>query len=337
MTSDIQNRIAEMELRLPYFDKEALRSVSNLSDRYHLATIGADDRLAEKYQLDPNRLPDLIVCQIMAGMYIREQMAAKGIRAVEACELSGINKTMISKVMNGARPFSFVPSVVTPFCYNVLHESCHKVMFGEEGRIELPAPYSLAARALLGMEKSEREAQLRCARKQAELFDLQYRKGLLFPEIGKATESSGKKGNQNQKIIPNAPRRDQLLIIRERIQEFLDDTGRRPVMVLGQGTPPVIRNIMRRLLLDLSENPSPRLTILMYLSFETGLAMDYFIAEDFTKYVPCFYTDENGNRVELKDREVLQFIGTCAALPPETREKLIGKAIGVSLDSSKKT
>ena len=187
------------------------------------------------------------------------------------------------------------------------------------------------------MREAERQAQFSYARKKAEAFDRQFRESGNVPESGTNIDSNGGQENnkrgkkQKSEYIPNAPRRDQLLIIRERIQMFLDDTGRLPVQVLGPGTPHVIRNIMRRLMLDISENPTPRATILMYLSHETGLALDYFMAEDFTKYVPCFYTDENGEKVELKDREVLQYVGICAALPPETREQLMGRAIGTAL------
>lgn len=337
MTSEVQNKTDAIELRFPYFDKAELQTVADPVDRYRIATIGVDEALAEKYHLDMNRQPDLIASQLMAGMYVRERMKAKQIRAAQATELSGINKTLLSKILNGARPFSIIPSVLTPFCYNVLLESCHKVMFGEEGRIDLPVPYSLTAKAMLGLDEPAREFLLGYAQKKAEAFDRQYRESMNAAETDIDTEADAGKNEQdkkqNLKPIQNAPRRDQLIIIRERIQTFLDDTGRRTVQVLGTDTPMVIRNIMRRLMLDTSENPTPRATFLMYLSLDTGLALDYFIAEDFTKYVPCFYTDENGVRTELKDRRVLRYIGICATLPPESREQLMGKAIGAELAS----
>ena len=72
------------------------------------------------------------------------------------------------------------------------------------------------------------------------------------------------------------------------------------------------------------------MSLLMYLAFETGLALDYFVAEDFTKMVPCFY--KSGDEVrELKDQTALNVIGICAALPAEVRSKLIGEVIGAGL------
>ena len=336
MTSDVQKKIAGLELRFPYFDKGQLQAIGDSSDRYHIATIGTDEQLAEKYNLDPKRPPDLIAAQIMAGIYVREQFKERNIRPFETCQLTGIDNATISRNTNGVRPFSLMPSFLTPFCYNVLQESCHKVMFGEEGRIDLPKPYSMTARSLLSLDEPAREALLKYAQKKAEVYDSQCKETMQTAGAGKKPEAEekhaeNKREKADQNMIPNAPRRDQLIIIRERIQTYLDDTGRRPVHFLGTDTPHVVRNIIRRLMLDIRENPTPRGTILMYLSFETGLALDYFIAEDFTKYVPCFYTDENGEKIELKDKRILQYLGTCAALPPETREQLMGRAIGSAL------
>ena len=156
MTSDVQKKIAGLELKFPYFDKGELQAIGDSSDRYHIATIGTDEQLAEKYNLDPRRPPDLIAAQIMAGIYVREQFKERNIRPFETCQLTGIDSATISRNTNGVRPFSLMPSFLTPFCYNVLQESCHKVMFGEEGRIDLPKPYSMTARSLLSLDEPAR-------------------------------------------------------------------------------------------------------------------------------------------------------------------------------------
>ena len=336
MTSDFQNRILAMDMRFPYIDKAELMSITNLTDRYHAATAGLEEETAEKYGLDPKRPPDLMVAQFMAGRYIKERLKKNGLTANAACDMSGMNKTLLSKCVNGDRPFSVTPSVLTPFCYNVIQESCHKVMFGEEGRIDLPAPYSLTAKSLLGLDAGERNAVLRYGKKKAEQFDRQFKQLLESQNPDKPTEngadeSEGNKNKQGVKYCPNAPRREQFIIIRERIQMILDDTGRRPVRILGPETPHLIRNMIRQYLQETYEKAMPRTSFLMYLSLELGIALDYFIAEDFTKFVPCFYTDDNSEQVELKDRDVLQYIGICAAVQPELRTQMMGKAIGTAL------
>jgi len=338
MTSDFQNRINALDLCFPYIDKAELMSITNLTDRYHAATAGLDAETAEKYGLDASRLPDLMICQFMAGKYVKESLKELGRSANAACELSGMDKTLLSKYMSGNRPLSITPSVLTPFCYNALQESCHKVMFGEEGRIDLPVPYSLTAKSLLSLDAGERATVLRYGKKKAELFDWQFRQLMESKNPDSMTETGGSKteGNKNKRgmqYYPNAPRREQFIIIRERIQMVLDDTGRRPVHILGSETPHLVRKTIRQYLMEAYEKALPRTSFLMYLSLELGLALDYFIAEDFTKFVPCFYTDDNGKQVELKDKDVLQYIGTCAAVPPEFRAQMMGRAIGTAMGS----
>ena len=109
MTSDVQKKIAGLELRFPYFDKGELQAISDPSDRYHIATIGTDEQLAEKYNLDPKRPPDLIAAQIMAGIYVREQLKERNIRPFETCQLTGIDNATISRNTNGVRPFLLCP------------------------------------------------------------------------------------------------------------------------------------------------------------------------------------------------------------------------------------
>lgn len=340
MTSDFQNRIIAMDLRFPYIDKAEMMSITNSNDRYHAATAGLDAETAEKYGLDPKRAPDLMVAQFMAGKYIKERFVEDGLAANSVCEMCGMDKTLLSKCLGGSRPFSVTPSVLTPFCYNALHESCHRVMFGEEGRIDLPVPYSMTVKSLLSLDTDKRNAVLRYGQKKAEMFDWEFRQlmeskntdGMTEPGGG---ETQGNKKKRGMKYYPNAPRREQFIIIRERIQMILDDTGRRPVHVLGPETPHILRKVIRQYMLESYEKALPRTSFLMYLSLELGLALDYFIAEDFTKFVSCFYTDDNGEQIELKDRDILQYIGTCAAVPPEFRAQMMGRAIGAAMENKK--
>ena len=135
---------------------------------------------------------------------------------------------------------------------------------------------------------------------------------------------------QNPQEIQNAPHRDISTIIGERIFELIYDKGNQGYQLFGQETPYGVRNFIRQFILEEFKRESPRLSLLMYLAFETGLALDYFVAENFTKRVSCFYQD--GDAVlEVKDWATLKVIGICSALPPETRTKLVGEVIGTGL------
>ena len=134
----------------------------------------------------------------------------------------------------------------------------------------------------------------------------------------------------NPQEIQNAPHRDVSVLIGERIYELIYDKGTQGYQLFGQETPYGVRNYLRQFILEDFKRESPRLSLLMYLSFETGLALDYFIAENFAKMVPCFY-QEGDEVLELKDRATLNLIGICSALPSETRSKLMGEVIGAGL------
>lgn len=187
-----------------------------------------------------------------------------------------------------------------------------EAMFGEEGRIKLPSPYAQVAKAMMDLEDSEKKRLLSKAKIQYALF-----------------------AKMHPCDIPNGYRREQSRVISERIHELLYDKGRQGYQFFGPDTPYQIRAVLKQYLLETSMKATPRIGFLMYLSFETELALDYFISEDFTKYTSCYYyTDDGTTEIEIDDSEVRSYIGICASLPPEQRQLLMGEAIGINLGKS---
>ena len=274
--------------------------------RFRISTLDVTEKIAEDYGFSMDRAPEMILAQFQAGRHVAQALNGRG-ESVRAAELSGIDKTSLSKFIQGKRPFSPGASILAPFAYNVTNESCHRLMFGTEGRIMLPAVYAEMARAMAKLPDSEKEALLRKASFQMALYE-----------------------KQNPQEIRNAPHRDISTIIGERIFELIYDKGTQGYQLFGQETPYGVRNFIRQFILEEFKRESPRLSLLMYLSFETELALDYFVAENFTKWVPCFY-QEGDEVLELKDPVTLNVIGICSALPPETRSKLMGEVIGTGL------
>lgn len=128
----------------------------------------------------------------------------------------------------------------------------------------------------------------------------------------------------------NAPHRDLSQMIGERIFELIYDQGTHGYLLFGQDTPYGVRNFLRQFMVADFKRESPRMGHLMYLAFETHMALDYFIAEDFTKFCKCCYK-EGDRLIEITDKEILQYIGICSSVPAEQKSRLMGDAIGTAL------
>lgn len=307
MRSDTLNRINATPLTYPYFDEDALHAIEPMEVRLKISTFEVSDKIAKEYGFDRDRAPEMFLAQFQAGRHVAQKLESTGMSNLRAAELSGVDPAMISKYICGKRPFSPGAALITPFAYNVMMESCHKLMFGTEGKIILPSVYSEMVRAIAMISSEAKEALLRKAQLQMTLYE-----------------------KQNPQKIQNAPHREVSTLIGERIFELIYDKGTQGYLLFGQETPYGIRNFIRQFILEDFKRESPRLSSLMYLSFETGLALDYFIAEDFTKKVPCFY--RAGEEVlEVTDSATLKIIGICSSLPVEARCKLVGEVIGAGL------
>ena len=307
MKSSILLKIETTPLTLPYFDLDAFRAIEPMTARFRASTGEVNEKTAQEFGLDTEHVPEIVLAQFQAGRYIARKMEGMGMSSVRAVELSGMDKTMLSKYLKGKRPFTPSASVVAPFCYNVMNESCNKIMLGFEGKIVLPSMYAETAKALSRIAPEEKAELLKKAKIQLALYE-----------------------KQNPSEIKNAPKRDLSVLIGERIFELIYDKGTQGYQLFGSETPYPVRNFLRQFIIEDFKRESPRLGHLMYLSLETGLALDYFIAEDFTRYTPCYYTDGD-KTVLIEDREILQYIGICSSVPVEQRSKLFGDAIGAML------
>ena len=307
MKTSLKNSIRSAPLTFPYYDEKELQHIEPMDLRYKVAMFEVTNMIAEHYGISLDRIPEIVLAQYQAGRYVADKMKAYGITKAEASEKSGIDVTSLSKALSGKRPFSPSAAHLVPFCYNVMHESCHKVMFGEEGSILLPSPYTQVVKALLNLDDADRAQLLKKAKLQYALFE-----------------------QQNPGSIPNAPRRKQSVIISERIHEFIYDKGLQGYQFFGPDTPYQIRGTLKQFLVEDCQKASPRIGFLMYLAFETGTALDYFISEDFTKYTRCFIYDGEGEK-EITDTDVLAYLGICSSMPSERRQSLMGEAIGGSM------
>ena len=303
------DKIASVPLRFPYFDLDAFHEIAPASTRYRAATTALDPEEARTLGLQQDHMPEVLLAQYQAGKYVAKRLDEIGISLRDAAEKTGIGKTMFSKYLRSLRPRPFSPNGerLVPLCYSILGKSCHEVMLGSEGTIRLPLPYSEAAKALLRLPSDEREKLTDLANLQLTLYHRQ------FPSM-----------------IQNAPRRGISTVIAERIHELLYDKGLTSYELLGKDTPGQVRLFLRQFYIEDAKKEHPRLGPMMYLALEAGQALDYFMAEDFTSYTDCYYA-QGCDWIKIEDRDVLRFIGICAAVTPEQRIKLLGTAIGTAL------
>jgi len=298
------NYAKSIPLRLPYIDCTALRSIEPIELRYLTATSWPKPIVAAQH--DVSHVPDLVLAQWQAAQYVSKQLQDKGILAIDASAKSGLDATLFAKYRSGSRPFSPLPSTLVPLCYTVLHQSCHRVMFGDEGAIRLPRLYSVVARRMLLMSADAINDLLAAAKAQQKVYEA-----------------------QTPVLYPNTPRRSINTIVRERMTDILCDSGHQTLSFFGRDTPEGVKNNIRTYFDDSYKRTKPHLLFLMYMAFETGMALDFFIAENFCQYVPCYYHD-NGHDVLVDDQRVLDYIGICASLPPENRITLFADALSRS-------
>jgi hypothetical protein len=307
MRDSVLSRIASTPLSFPYFDVDALKAVEPMDARFKASLFEITDKAFSEYGFDMDRVPEIILAQYQASKYISQKMDSMGMSDAHASRLSGIARSMLSKCANGKRPFSPGAAVVTPFCYNVMNESCNKVLLGYTGQIVLPSVYAETAKALEVIPEERRESLLKKAKVQMALYE-----------------------RQNPSEIKNAPHRDLSVLIGERIFELINDNGTNGYLLFGQETPYGVRNFLRQFINDEFKRESPRIGHLMYLAFESEMALDYYVAEDFTKYTPCYYR-QGEELVQVTDRSILQYIGICSSVNVERRIVLVGEAMGAAL------
>ena len=147
MKSSVLKKIYSTPLSYPYFDAQVLREVEPMDIRFRVSTLGVTEKIAEDSGFSLDRVPEMILAQFQAGLHVANALEGRG-EGTRAAEQSGIDKTLLSKYIQGKRPFTPSVPILVPFAYNVMNESCHKLMFGLEGKILLPTVYAEMARAM---------------------------------------------------------------------------------------------------------------------------------------------------------------------------------------------
>ena len=291
---------------LPYADYASVRNVKSLNHRFLLAD-GHEPSATEKgFTIPDDYIAPLVFAPWAAGQYSTIQMKKNGISSERASEQSGIDSSLFSRYQNYNRPFTPEPGNLSCFCQNVLHESCHKVMFGEEGKIILPHVYSAIFSELDRIPGRIMNNILAIARKADQEYEAEY-----------PTE------------LPNGPRRSQADMVRERMEDLAVDLGR-PCMNIfkkdGDKQEVMNKRLYAILFSIFTDNKEKRsestLSTLMYFAFESEYALDYFVSENFAKYCPI-YIWKGSKTVQVTDPRVLEIIGIAFKIDKKRRVELL--------------
>ena len=296
-------------LSFPYADYDSLKKRTPIDVRYNSSMDVLNEDDLEAIGLPKDHLPELLLARWQAAKFVAEDLQAKGVSFVEASELCNIDKATFTRYSNAERPIGLEATSLVPLCLNVLHRPCHEVMFGCEGEIVLPGIYSEVMRQFFKCDESSRAEFL------AQSDDLRKKFELKSPAV------SG----------PGL-HRDPDELIRSRLWEIAYSYGRNVEDFFGEKQPRRIRNNIRSYFENV-EAYRPRMSFTMFLAFETGYALDYFIVEDFTRYTKCFFMD-NGVKTRITDRDALRFIGNVFAVDHATAVKMIAPVLSDVIKNS---
>lgn len=304
----ITNKMIATPLSFPYADLESLRKITPLENRYNAGMNVMTEEQLETIGLDRDHIPELLLCRWQAAKYVTFALEEKGISFARAAEKCHVDMSCFSKYKKGDRPLAVEAPAYVPLCLSVLGKSCHEVMFGEAGKIIIPGIYSLAVRIFLQMPPEKRDELLKLSDSAKEWFQFTH------PAV-------------NGSIL----HRDPDEVIRERLGLLADAWGRNSENFFGEPQPRYIRSGAKAYF-ENNELYKPRMAFTVFLAFETGYALDYFISEDFTKHVPCFY-EALDSYVELKDQNALRFMGNLFAVDHETRKPLMAYALSFAMQN----
>ena len=311
MRTELLDRIKKLPLTFPYADFSSAKKIEPAAAR--LAAVHDElslpmynryksdyDACAEKYGLEPitpDHLPELAVARWQAAKYIISELDKRKIKRIYASEQSGISATLFPKYEKGERQFAPSSQELSRFCKNVLHESCHKVMFGEESRIILTKYYTELLHRLSLMPEYEIEKLSIIGRR----FMEQQRDSF-----------------------------DEIELQKTRIQEYCYDRGIRWHEIFGDFR---ILSLNSRLYALFDDEVPAKLGIptLMLMSFELNVALDYFVSADCLAYTDAYYVKDD-ELVLLEQGKLRQIIRYCYALQDEAKKKYLEQVTQAVLD-----
>lgn len=300
VTPERRNAIAKAmqiaPLMLPYADVEKWRAIPSLEDRYDVAMLVLPPERLKELGLEEDHFPEQVFCRQQAAKYIAQKIQDMGISFRSVSSDLSINQTTFSHYLKGERPVALPFLTYAKLCREILHESAHKVMFGEEGQIVLPAFYSAIVKKFTELDEGQRK----------EIAD---RADLLKEFVGN--------GDESEEAVKT--------LIRERCAMLLDERGAGLENFFGERMPLRLRHSCMGIF-ETHKVFSPQLSSVLFIAMQTGMGLDFFICRDFTQFTRCFFRDGQA-LTEIRDRDALRFIAAIFTVDEESRAKIAAPVV----------
>ena len=127
--------------------------------------------------------------------------------------------------------------------------------------------------------------------------------------------------------------------MKERLTDYLFDTGKTLKYFPGERIPEKLYHRHRLIMTGKEEDEeyTPRIPIPMFLSFESGRPLDYFISPDCLQYLPVAYKKDD-TYITIDEnypdgRYVKRILRTCYALQGEAKGKYLAEVAKVAIGS----
>jgi len=352
--------VNKFEIPFPYTDWSKIRALGRDCENYNN---GVTVRIRACFDLPsvagmpdnpPSKYPFLSLRDVRTLVAIRliqtiDKQFGPGCN-LKIAEETGYNNTLISKTIKFIREMEVpekeltpdgeerlvikMPTTVQPrpfsaptVCFQrvadyVFNTTVHDMFFGEKARIVLPGIYSVAADRLETLPK-EKIAELR-------VVGDTYRKD----ELSDAEEIRIGNTVFNRYGIA----RNSIDVLRERVKEVAYNNPWTRELLRCVGSDDTDADIrFKSFITDIfteenGKDHDPGAEFLMFLSLETGQAMDYFTRADYVfigagekKNLVAIYKSIDGKETLVTDPNVLKIISHCVALGGEYKKKYLTK------------
>lgn len=285
----------------PYADYNALWNREGLKERYFSSGFFLSEEACEQMGLEKDHLPEISLARWTASVHVARKIEEKGISQRECGRRAGINVATIARVTTLSRALALEPEQAVALSHGVFNESVNKLYLGFDGRVVLPRVYSEIMRMFCALPEPKRR----------ELADA-------------AVQLSDSWKEKNPGTYGLGAHKDVRLMVCERMQELARSSGRNAMeFIRGERIPQFMKILVRWYFEEelREKEPFPKLAVLMFLSLELKMSLDYFLTVDYPSFVPCFYT-VGTEEVEIRDRSAVRFLTALTSVDEETSNKI---------------
>ena len=311
---EMREKIVNMPLKYPYANYKAMKLRTPMEVRFDTASYYPTDEMYKEYGLGKDYLPELIVAKYQAGKHLAMSLEKSNLTLLQVSRLVKLDKSTISRWTTRDRPFSSTPKNLVNLSEYVIGDSCHYIMFGEEGEVLLPSLYSNAACILMSYGRSYRS-------------EMRSKIASIAMRAAKENKDDPAKDRDSDYFYTR--------ILSERMRMLSDDMLKTPGTFFSDEADNIWPKLIRTSVKSMMEGDPEfiaSLHVLMFIALETGYSLDFFINPNFClKSNLYFKRPGRKTKYKLLDRNVLRIMNYLFNADPETRSEMFSLIFGDGL------